>query len=434
MQTRHLSLGLLAMLGVSLLTSGAYAQLTPEQQKLLAKRAAEADAYRKIAEAVKGLHINATTSVADFVTQSDQIRAGVDAFIRGVKLGQPRWFEDGMCEVEAEVTIAEIVTTLKELHTRHYKGDRVKALDFQQMTQEVKKTKVHVVGQGAPREDLPPNLPEGVAQQIGAPPVPPRPAIPKIWQGIPVKERLKAKRAAELDGKRKLLERIIGLWIDVRTQVRDFVTERDVINTIAEGRLTGARAVGEYYHDNELIVEVTVEVPVEWVVEIVKEISMRSWQGDRLKAFDFEQIIRKQYKDNFQAVGMGTVGIQYVKQVATVQVPEWPQVIRATGQGTDPEIKTAQGKLKAGRAAELDAKRKLLEQVWGLQIRANTVVRDYVTERDEIRSQVEGVLQGAVVESTRLNDDGTVEVTVAIPSAQVWTVIYRQMQIEARPR
>jgi hypothetical protein len=413
----------------------AVAEVTEPQNKLLAKRAAEADAYRKIAECVKGMMINSTTYVRDFITESDVIRSELDTFIRGVRLGKPRWYDDGTCEVEAEVTVATIITKLKELHTRHYQGNQIKAVDFEQMTQRIKKDKIRVVGMGAPRPDLPPDLPGGVAEKLGGPPTPPRPTIPPIWREIPPNQRLMAKRAAELDAKRKLLERIKGLRIDSRTLVRDFVTESDTINAEAMGRLVGARIVREYYHDDELLAEVEVEVPVAWVIQTIKMLSVRSWQGNRLKALDYEQILRKRIKKNFRATGMGTVAREFIVKVTTVtkiEVPKWDTTIRATGEGTDPQIQTPQGKLKAARAAELDAKRKLAEQIWGLEIDASTTVRDFVTERDEIRSQVQAVLVGAYVDSTRFNDDGTVEVIVAIPSAQVWTVIYKELRIELR--
>lgn len=434
MKSRASLIGIASVIGVVVASATSRAEVTDAQNKLLAKRAAEADAYRKIAECVNGLQINSTTYVKDFVTESDQIRADLDTFIRGVRLGDPRYYDDGTCEVEGEVTVASIITTLKELHTRHYQGSSIKAVDFEQMEQRIKTDKIRVVGMGAPRPDLPPDLPEGVAEQLGGPPPPPRPAIPPIWREIPVNQRLMAKRAAELDAKRKLLERIKGLRIDSRTQVRDFVTESDTINSVAQGRLTGARVVREFYHDDELIAEVTVEVPVEWVIQTVKQLSVQSWQGDRLKGIEIEQILRKRIRKNFEATGMGTVAQPFIEKVSVKQidVPEWPTVIRATGQGTDPQINTPQGKLKAARAAELDAKRKLAEQIWGLQIRSDTTVRDFVTERDEIRSQVQAVLVGSYVEATRFNNDGTAEVTVAIPSAQIWTIIYKELQIEIR--
>ena len=65
---------------------------------------------------------------------------------------------------------------------------------------------------------------------------------------------------------------------------------------------------------------------------------------------------------------------------------------RAGAQGTDPDMQTAQGKLRAARAAELDAKRRLVEQVYGLSLSSTTTVRDFVTENDEIETQVNALL------------------------------------------
>src|SRR3990172_13043379 len=64
------------------------------QNKLLAKRAAEADCYRKLAECVYGVRITSDTYVRDFITESDQIRSGIDTFVKGIRLGPPRYFDE----------------------------------------------------------------------------------------------------------------------------------------------------------------------------------------------------------------------------------------------------------------------------------------------------------------------------------------------------
>ncbi|MCH7995910.1 MAG: LPP20 family lipoprotein, partial [Planctomycetes bacterium] len=69
------------------------------QNKLLAKRAAEADCYRKLAETVNGVKLNSSTYVRDFVTESDEIRTAVNTFVKGIRLGPPRYYDDGTCEV-----------------------------------------------------------------------------------------------------------------------------------------------------------------------------------------------------------------------------------------------------------------------------------------------------------------------------------------------
>ena len=237
-----------------------------------------------------------------------------------------------------------------------------------------------------------------------------------------------AARAAELDAKRKLLERILGVRINSNTLVRDFVTEYDEIRANADGIIFGARQKGRpYYHTNELIVDVTVEVPTEQVITTIKELHTRHYQGNRVSGTDIVNIKRTIRKKTFEAVGSGCPRAQFIQQAAAstgVISPDWiAQVIRVTGNGTDPAIATPQGKLKAARAAELDAKRKLVEQVHGLRIDSSTLVRDFVTEYDEIRSQVNSVLIGAVVESTQWGD-GQAMVTVTLPARDVWSVVH----------
>lgn len=401
------------------------------QKKLLAKRAAEADAYRKLAECIKGLQITSDTYVRDFVAESDQIQASMDAFIKGVRIGDPKWYDDGSCEVPAEVTVARIIQELKSIHTAHYKGNKIKSTDIEQMQQTIKKDIIKVVGMGAPREDLPPDLPAGVAEQLGGPPIPPSPPIPALWQKVGPQGRLMAQRAARVDAMRKLVERILGLRINSDTLVRDFVAEHDVIQTVAQGTLVGATEVRTYYHHDEPICEVTMEVPLESVITTIKELHTRSIRGNDVKGLDVTEITRSIKSQTFQATGTGIppqkVLVAYNQKVEpAAQIPDWAtQPIRMTGNGVPPADKagTPQGKLLAARAAELDAKRKLGEHVKGLVIRGNTRVVDFVTQYDDIETHMQGVLVGSTVEKTEFDPDGTAAVTVSLPGMQVWEVI-----------
>lgn len=410
------------------------------QKKLLAKRAAEADAYRKLAECIKGLQLTSDTYVRDFVAESDEIKAAMDTFIRGVRLGEPRWYEDGACEVPAEVTVARVIQQLTEIHTAHYKGNRVKSTDIQKIKETVKRDVIRVVGMGAPREDLPPDLPAGVVEQLGGPPTPPSPPIPPLWQQVGAQGRLMALRAARVDAMRKLVERILGLRINSDTLVRDFVAEHDEIQAVASGTLIGAREVQTFYHHDEPIVEVTMEVPVESVISTIKELHTRSVRGDRVRGTDITRTSQSFKTQTFQATGTGVppqrVLVAYNHNVEPArQIPGWAQApIRMTGNGVPPADKagTPQGKLLAARAAELDAKRRLAEHVHGLNIRGNTRVLDFVTEYDEIEAQLQSVLVGSTIERTEFDADGTASVTVSLPGMQVWEVISSYQRITAR--
>jgi len=439
--TRYRAVGIGVLVGVLIqvaFPASARAQDAAKQaqNKLLAKRAAEADAYRKLAETVKGMRINSETLVRDFVTEYDVIKSELDTYVKGIRLGEPVYYDDGTCEVRAEVTVAKVITKIKELHTRHYRGNRVSGTDIERMKQYVQKDVIEAIGMGAPRPELPPDLPEGVAEMLGPPPADVPPTIPELWRSIPPQERLMAARAAELDAKRKLLERILGLRITSDTLVRDFVTEYDEIRAQADGIVVGARQKGRpYYHDNELIVDVTVEVPVESVITSIKRLHTRHYRGHRVTGTDIVNIRKTVKRNTFEATGSGCPRPQAIQMAAAStgqNMPDWIATkITATGNGTDPALDTPQGKLKAHRAAELDAKRRLAEQVYGLHIDSDTLVRDFVTEYDEIRSQVDAVLVGAIEERTDWGAD-MVTVTVSLPARDVWTVVNSQIVITRR--
>jgi len=420
--------------GVALMTSlvaaAALAQDVAEsQQKLLSKRAAEADAYRKLAEAVYGVQLNSRTSVHDYVAESDDIRGDVDEFIKGIRLGAPIWYDDGSCEVSAEVTVAKVVETLRSTHDRHYRGDSVKKSDFESISRRIEKNIIKVVGMGAPRADLPPNLPEGVAEMLGPPPAGPAsgpPPIPDIWKAVGPQARFMAIGGARKDAQRKLAERIKGLRLTARTVVRDFMAESDQITTELSANLAGAYEVSTYLHHDELIAEVTMRVPTEQVVTAIKKVHSRHYKGDDIEGHDIEKLVKNVIKRDFEATGMSVPAPRFIERyraAAPIALPDWTMgMIQAEGFGTDEEIATPQGRLRAARAAELDARRKLAENIAGLNISAETLIRDFTAQHDYIATSVDAIMVGASVSDTRFTSDSAV-VTVTIPGMMVWDVV-----------
>jgi len=425
----------IAMLGVTA-TAVARDPASAAQNKLLAKRAAEADCYRKLAETVYGVKITSDTYVRDFVAESDDIRTGIDTFVKGIRLSSPRYYEDGVAEVDGEVTVAKLITTLKTIHTKSYKGNRVTTTDIEQIKKRVQKDVIRVTGTGAPRPELPPNLPEGVEDIIT--PLPPgyqtTMRIPAIWRTVGPQARLMAERGAEVDAMRKLLEQIQGLRLTSDTLVRDFITESDEIRTQAQGIVVGAYRVSKYLHDEDLIVEVTMEVPVSRVLTKIKELHAEHYRGNKVTTTDITNIKKTIHREKIRATGSGVPKAQFLSRAASAgyEMPPWmSRTIEATGQATDRDMNTAQGKLKAARAATIDAMRKLTEQVYGLEISANTTVHDFIAANDDITTQVDAVISGAVAGPANFDGD-VATVRVTMPAAEVWSVVHQQQTIISR--
>ena len=88
--------------------------------------------------------------------------------------------------------------------------------------------------------------------------------------------------------------------------------------------------------------------------------------------------------------------------------------VEAIGIGAPPEryLGKPNARPMALRAAKLDAYRNIMEVIKGVRVDSNTVVRDFMTENDEIRTSVEGVVRNFTVVNQDYMSDGTIEVTV----------------------
>ncbi len=75
------------------------------QARLMAERAAKVDAMRNLLEQAYGVTIKSRTTVKDFITQNDTIKAKVNAFIKGAKVIDTKYLSDGGVEVEMEITL-----------------------------------------------------------------------------------------------------------------------------------------------------------------------------------------------------------------------------------------------------------------------------------------------------------------------------------------
>ncbi|DAB27451.1 MAG: hypothetical protein A2513_09535 [Sulfurimonas sp. RIFOXYD12_FULL_33_39] len=79
--------------------------ISPAQAYALAKRAAIADAYRAIAEKVKGVRIDGEDTIKNMMVQRSTIRTYVQAMVRNANVVETT-FKEGLCEVEMEIVIS----------------------------------------------------------------------------------------------------------------------------------------------------------------------------------------------------------------------------------------------------------------------------------------------------------------------------------------
>ena len=78
---------------------------SPAQSYALAKRAAIADAYRLLAEKIKGVYVQGDDYIKNMAVKRSIVRTYVSASIRNANIVATT-FKDGLCEVEMEITLS----------------------------------------------------------------------------------------------------------------------------------------------------------------------------------------------------------------------------------------------------------------------------------------------------------------------------------------
>lgn len=407
------------------------------QQKLLSKRAAIVDGYRNLAERIKGLKIDASTYVRDFVAEADEINTALDTFIKGARVvGPARYYDDGAAEVNVEITLNELVQQLQRVYTTYHHLCHDHVYSFDQMVTINRLKVIRETGRGAPREM--PGMVEAPMTPMNATLAAPTAGVPG-WENVTARGRMMAERAAKVDAYRNLAERIKGLQITADTYVRDFVAESDQITTRLDTFIKGVRTAGPYRYTPDGICQVDVQVAIQ---DVVKELTTirdwylhydpyHRWAHEHVRTTKFEEILSFSPKRYVRVTGEGVPPEKYMQRsiepVAMMDEPEvvtpqWTsQIVRARGAGIAPQGSAGtEAKLMAARAAEMDAKRNLAEMVYGVKIDSQTTVRDFTVQDDSIRAEVQTFMAGAQVSEPSYLPDGSAEVEVQLPLEGLW--------------
>ncbi|HUJ17342.1 MAG TPA: hypothetical protein VL197_05055 [Nitrospirota bacterium] len=106
-----------------------------------------------------------------------------------------------------------------------------------------------------------------------------------------------------------------------------------------------------------------------------------------------------------------------VDSVGSTGKVDWTtSVITAVGIGAPPAqpANPAQARAMAERAAQVVALRNLLEAVKGVRVDSATTVENFIVTSDVVKTQVNGIVQGATIMDKKYMSDGSVEVTVGM--------------------
>lgn len=217
-------------------------------------------------------------------------------------------------------------------------------------------------------------------------------SFPEIWQKAGPQARLKAEKAAEIDGDRQLVERIFGLNIDGDTKVGDLALVDDAVKGVTRACLVGATSVGKTEFLDDGRVQVVRAVKVRELVDSLNQVI----KGKKLDRGAFE-------KSSEETV---------FKREAN------EKVIEVLGNSALPGSE-GHAKVMAKRAAELDAHRKLAGRIMGTKISSESTVKDFCLKHDKLIAALSHAIKGARTTEIKFQSDGTCEVTMQMKMREI---------------
>lgn len=199
--------------------------------------------------------------------------------------------------------------------------------------------------------------------------------LPAMWKSVPTAKRLQYVRAAELDATRILAERIMGLSLDGKTSVKNLAAADDTVKGVLAATLKGVKTVGKptFHEDGR--------------VEVIRAVKTRTL---------VESLVQK----------LGTKASTVVRETITEEIDA---LGNAAIPGSD-----GHARVMAKRAAELDAYRRLAERVAGVDITAESTMRDFAVEHDEIKAGMSNLIKSAEIVAISYMDDNSAEVTARL--------------------
>ena len=130
-------------------------------QKIMAKRAAEMDAYRRLAGRMMGVKIDGNTTVRDFALENDEILASLSQVLKAATPTAVKFNKsDGSCEVTMEIKTQDVIRTTR----RFLKGTTTKT----EIKDEVEEKTFSETGMGAMRDVAQGDAPSGGSASGGS--------------------------------------------------------------------------------------------------------------------------------------------------------------------------------------------------------------------------------------------------------------------------
>ncbi len=249
-----------------------WANVTSEGM-LLARRAAEADAYQALLDEAGRLKVTQARRLREFLQSGNTVRDAVRDAIRRAATARVEFAPDQVAVAQVSLDIRVLLRILTQVHAEHYAGDAFAAADFREMALLAGRGAISAQGLAPPPErtilrnryePIEYNAPDWAAQTLRAG----GRFVPPEDEAVPSDAALTAARLSAADAMR---EKVEALVIQQSVTVSDFVGYHQALKEDVTRFLTGVRLTGRPRELADGGVLVEVELPLRRLWELVRQ-------------------------------------------------------------------------------------------------------------------------------------------------------------------
>ncbi len=236
--------------------------------------AARQDARRNLLAKLGGQRINDAMTVRDFAAADSKLRAAMPAIVRSAKDAGPVTYRtrELIADVSVTVRLSAVVTELKTLHAKYYRGRKVSVVDIEKLLAAAGDKTVTAAGSGPPATKYLKSSGNGGAVGPLKPPKWPKTiratgtATVDQRGGATAQARLKALRAAEADARKSLLSQLGRLKITSRTAVSTFLAYDKRIDADMQKYLRAANLSSKLTSTTRAMAEIKIDTAGLWTL------------------------------------------------------------------------------------------------------------------------------------------------------------------------
>jgi len=396
---------------------------TPEQVRGLALRAAQVDAYQKLADLILAAHASDSKTLGEVLGPDSDKEIALRVFLRSaLVVGDPRVYSDGVAEVDVEIPFEAVVRTAAELCAQRPDTAGLKDLQAQ-----VVDGYLRASGRGKAPDDL---SPEAIKKVLAARPEEFVEIFPVGWERVTATGRVVAQRRARVRAYEAMKVLVRSIRASPTSTVGDAFRGAPAAEALLDVFVSGLPLAGPPRLMPDRVAEVDVAASVRDFIKVLKDVRALGPGDARWTDDEIDQLSVNLKAERLTVMGRGMPPTDQVRPPEAMAgepgppMPDWAATVlegRGVAKRPDNVEDEAEARLLAARSAKARAAEQIERHLDDVRLDDGRTVRDRAAKDEVFRKDITTLLASARTVRYQVSSDGKQwEVVLRLPLVRLW--------------